>query len=187
MATCLVIYLVYLEWFYSIYWEIALLFKLIFKEAIHTHDKIFRRYERKCLFSLFLYCVLLNPCRNPLESPAIISLLWGIQHYRSKFCFVFAVSSVSSLKINFLLPVFVFFQRFFLSSLEYWLLKISWNPVTWKLKNILLNYLGQRGSEITSLTESLGGTENSVYLNMWIITKVFFRDIFIVLNTFIIK
>lgn len=46
MEIYLVIYLEYLGWFYSIYWEMASLFKLIFKEVIHAHNKIFRRYSR---------------------------------------------------------------------------------------------------------------------------------------------
>lgn len=55
-----------------------------------------------------------------------------------------------------------------------------------KIKNTLLNHLGQRGSEMT-VTESLGNIENSVYLNVLVITKVLFTGAFMALNPFIIK
>ena len=38
-----------------------------------------------------------------------------------------------------------------------------------------------------TVTESLGKTENSVHLNVLVITKVLFRDAFMALNPFIIK
>lgn len=46
-----------------------------------------------------------------------------------------------------------------------------------KIKKYSLNHLGQRGREMT-VTESLGNTENSVHLNVLVITKVLFRDAF---------
>ena len=73
----------------------------------------------------------------------------------------------------------------YLFSVEYLILKILMKSSYLKI-NTLLNHLGQRGSEMT-VTESLGNIENSVYLNVLVITKVLFMDAFMALNPFIIK
>lgn len=93
MEIYLVIYLVYLGWFHSIYWEMALLFKLIFKEAVPAHN-IFRRYRREFLFPLFLCCLPLShsvPQNHLLLYPFYNTYTWiqPSQHYMSSFVFFF--------------------------------------------------------------------------------------------------
>lgn len=66
------------------------------------------------------------------------------------------------LKRFFPLPEFLYLLfEMFLSLREYLILKILMKSRYSKLKNALLNYLGQRGTEITG-TKSLGNMEDSI-------------------------